>query len=573
MGKEKVPNKKYFCNRLKIILDNILKILSILLIIVPLSLFIYIVCLEKNKNIVLVDNFEVADKLQELGYTQRTLISKLYDQITNIIYSAKTTYFEVTPPKPVYLLEIPTEPPGKIHEEPFKITIQKNIYVEETNKKTSNFILEKPQIINLNEVSDIELKIAGTEIPLKAFIYFLKNYIGVSPIHIAGEITLNIDLNQLNLTIRVIEKLAITFTESLGNLDASLPKVAEYLCKFIEPSALAFYLYRNNRIDECLNVIKYSLENDSSKDTCFSFFLWGIILENQNLDEAIIKYESAIKKNHKFAEAYYKLAVILHNQNKYEPAIHNFNKAYKYGLKYATSFCAITYNNWGNSFANQEKYDEAIEKYRMAVIHDPQCASAYHNWGDALYRQKEYDYAIEMYKKAINFNPRISSYFNMGIAYHDKQEFDQAINIYKKIIDLDPNFPYSYYYLGLIYTTIQKYKNDNEAIQMFKKTIKVAPKYESPYYSLSDIFYSHGNYLEAIKNFRCYKKDNKPDIRYSFAFNNWGIILYNQGKLYRAIKMFKKATRFDPQNKEAYHNLKHIEKSIKGLKFPEKSKF
>ena len=283
--------------------------------------------------------------------------------------------------------------------------------------------------------------------------------------------------------------------------------------------------YGKSITDKCIEIIKYCLDNNPLKDDYLAYFLWGFILDEQNNpNDAIVKYENAINKNPKFKEAYYKLAVILHNQNEYSQAIQNFNKAYKYGLEDATLLAAITYSNWGTSLTEEGKYEDAITKFELAVIHDQNSSVAYNNWGEALYRLARYDDAILMYQKSIDLDPRAGTYYNMGLAYHDKQDYKNAINIYKKTINLYPD-----YYLGIIYSTIDKHKDYNKAIRMFEKTIKLRPEKVEAYDKLFNIFEEQG------KLAREYKMLLKA-IRLCDIFDNQGKLLRENKKLIKDIR-------------------------------------
>jgi tetratricopeptide (TPR) repeat protein len=48
----------------------------------------------------------------------------------------------------------------------------------------------------------------------------------------------------------------------------------------------------------------------------------------------------------------------------------------------------------------QEKYDEAIAKFREAAALDPKLVMAYHNWGIALQRSGHYLEAEDLFAKA-----------------------------------------------------------------------------------------------------------------------------------------------------------------------------
>jgi len=310
---EKVPCKKTFSERLNIILDIPLK----LLIIIPfIFCFVYFYFSFKNKIIVLIDNIEITNKLQELGYTRTTLTNKLQEHISDIRNKAKKISFKSSKQLPIYCVETinrPSDSPTKTsYSELYKSAIIDNKFNikdnlnNKINENDSNINWSKPQVISLNEMPNIEIKIAGTAFPLYSFFLYLKYYFGIPPIHISGEITSQSNSNKLNLTIRVIDKSSETFSDTLENLDNNLLIAAEHIYQFIDPSTLAFYLYEKGTPDKCIENIKYCLDNNPLEDDCLAYFLWGFILDEQNNpNDAIVKYKNAINKNPKFKEAYY----------------------------------------------------------------------------------------------------------------------------------------------------------------------------------------------------------------------------------------------------------------------------
>lgn len=219
--------KKTLCERLNIILDISLK----LLIITPfIFCFVYFYFSFKDKIIVLIDNIEITNKLQELGYTRTALTNKLQEHISDIRNKAKIISLKSSTQLPIYCNEtiirpsdLPTKTPYK---ELYKTTTIKDKF---NNKNDSNINWINPQVISLNEMPNIEIKIVGTAFPLYSFLLYLKNYFGIPPIHISGEITSQSNSNKLNLTIRVIDKSSKTFSDTLENLDKNLLIAAEHI--------------------------------------------------------------------------------------------------------------------------------------------------------------------------------------------------------------------------------------------------------------------------------------------------------------------------------------------------------
>ena len=70
---------------------------------------------------------------------------------------------------------------------------------------------------------------------------------------------------------------------------------------------------------------------------------------------------------------------------------------------------AISMYNLGNTLANQQKLQEAMEQYQMATKFETdkmKLAQIYHNSGVLLQAAKEYAKAIEAYKESLRNNPK-----------------------------------------------------------------------------------------------------------------------------------------------------------------------
>ena len=82
--------------------------------------------------------------------------------------------------------------------------------------------------------------------------------------------------------------------------------------------------------------------------------------------------------------------------------------------------------NLGNSLMNQDKYDEAIKKYREASdksINPQDKAAALHNLGNAYYKKKQYKESVDAFKKSLAANPDdLATKENLAIARRELQK-------------------------------------------------------------------------------------------------------------------------------------------------------
>lgn len=79
----------------------------------------------------------------------------------------------------------------------------------------------------------------------------------------------------------------------------------------------------------------------------------------------------------------------------------------------------------GNGLFAQEKYEEALEKYRSAQVESPESPDLYFNIANALQRQGKHEEAIETYEKVYSRErPSLGAWaaYNIGVAQYRQAE-------------------------------------------------------------------------------------------------------------------------------------------------------
>ena len=115
--------------------------------------------------------------------------------------------------------------------------------------------------------------------------------------------------------------------------------------------------------------------------------------------------------------------------------------------------------NEGILFANEKKYDEAIECFRKGIETDPKYSYSYNGIGNVYFLKKKYDEAIEFFDKALKIEP-INSKFNtnIGICYISKNNFTNSVKYFRIALKKDPKNITAKSALNQV-EEIQKYKN------------------------------------------------------------------------------------------------------------------
>jgi tetratricopeptide (TPR) repeat protein len=119
----------------------------------------------------------------------------------------------------------------------------------------------------------------------------------------------------------------------------------------------------------------------------------------------------------------------------------------------------------GNELYSQEKYDEANNKYRDALIDNPESPIVHFNIGDVLYKKKNYEDAVKSFDKTTSSDDVLlqsKSYYNMGNTLYRLNKLPESIQMYKKALELNPDDEDAKYNLEYVRTKI---KNDAEKQQ------------------------------------------------------------------------------------------------------------
>ena len=96
----------------------------------------------------------------------------------------------------------------------------------------------------------------------------------------------------------------------------------------------------------------------------------------------------------------------------------------------------------GNKLYAEEKYDEANNKYRDALIDNPESPIVNFNIGDVLYKKRNFEEAIKSFEKATSADDILlqgKSYYNMGNSLYKMGKMPESVMMYKKALELNPN--------------------------------------------------------------------------------------------------------------------------------------
>ena len=131
---------------------------------------------------------------------------------------------------------------------------------------------------------------------------------------------------------------------------------------------------------------------------------------------------------------------------KYQEAAREYGNAVRLDPKNADANLLL-----GLTLANVGDLDEAV-KYSLAAVALKPSYSGYYNLGLIYANQGKYDLAVDAYTQAVTLNEKsYLAWHQLGKVYATDLKFDKAVEAYNKVIELNPRFADAYQGLGSSY--------------------------------------------------------------------------------------------------------------------------
>lgn len=209
-----------------------------------------------------------------------------------------------------------------------------------------------------------------------------------------------------------------------------------------------------------------------------------------------------------------------------------------------------SYHKLGKVLQKKEQFDEALSAYRQTIQLNPNFCWAYHYLGETLQAIEEYADAATAYRKAIALNPDFCwTYSSLGDVLMELAQFDEAAVAYRKVIELNPDFCWAYDKLGKALIAVEDW---GEAEVAYRKAVELNPEFCWLYNSLGEVLEEQEKWPEASVAFRR-AVDLSPDT--IWLYKKLGDALRKQGELESAIAIYEKGINLEPKSCWFYEGL------------------
>ena len=152
-------------------------------------------------------------------------------------------------------------------------------------------------------------------------------------------------------------------------------------------------------------------------------------------------------------------------------------------------------NNLGVAYMNQQRGEDALAQFKIAIAADKSLALPHMNAGIVLLilqRLPESKAELDEAAKLDPNNPRV--FYNLGLLERGRSNCDGSIHYFEQVVKLDPSSADAHYYLGSCYLEKQDFAR---AAAEYSEAIKLNPMHPSAEFGLARALQRSGNAADA----------------------------------------------------------------------------
>jgi tetratricopeptide (TPR) repeat protein len=139
-----------------------------------------------------------------------------------------------------------------------------------------------------------------------------------------------------------------------------------------------------------------------------------------------------------------------------------------------------------DKMADDKKYAEAIETYKIAIRLDPNYSPGFGGLGDAYLNSGNSQQAEVAYKEQVRLAPNdADAQYDLGYFYNAMGRHGEAFSPLVKATSLDPTYAEAFYGLGYAYSRGTEFE---KSIGFYRGALKVKPDYGDAYYGLGEAY-------------------------------------------------------------------------------------
>ena len=258
--------------------------------------------------------------------------------------------------------------------------------------------------------------------------------------------------------------------------------------------------YQSDKVNELIDYYTILANNYPELSKCY-YELGHLYLKKDEKINALSAFKLALKYDSENPYYQNSLAYAYVQLEQYDSAIELYKKALEtnpndeWSAVVAQALAAIYHQIKGNSEA-------AISMLQNSLLLTKNKSQIHEAIADIYYDNEKLDNAIEYYQLALKEdenNPKI--YSRLAMAYWEQDCIEKSIIFYSKAIELDSSYDIAYNNLGIVF--LDGLGDANRAMDYFKNAIGINPQYVLAYFNLAR---SHEMLNEKIAAAKQYQK-------------------------------------------------------------------
>jgi tetratricopeptide (TPR) repeat protein len=156
---------------------------------------------------------------------------------------------------------------------------------------------------------------------------------------------------------------------------------------------------------------------------------------------------------------------------------------------------AVRPNNLGVAYMNQQRSEDALAQFKLAIAADNTLAVPHLNAGIVLLVMQKLPEARAQLDQAAKLdpqNPRV--WYNLGLLERAQSNCEASIRDFEQVVKLDPSSADAHYFLGSCYLEQQKF---DKAADEYREAIRLNPMHPSAEFGLARALQRSGTAAEA----------------------------------------------------------------------------
>lgn len=263
------------------------------------------------------------------------------------------------------------------------------------------------------------------------------------------------------------------------------------------------------------------------------------------LDEAVSEYQAALSLHPNSAKDHYRLGHVYRTQSKLEAAI----KEWKAALQADANFVAAQ-NDVVAAFGELGRWDDAARESQVLARIAPDDPYTHTCLGTVCEREGRLDEAARECQVALRIDPNFApAHFNLGNVYWGQDRLDEAIKSWQTVVRIDPNHVRAHSNLGAAYSRQGQLE---KAVVEYQEALRLDPCDVYARAGLGYLHLQHEHLDEAIREFQEALHIRPEDDNLHIGL---GIAYRQQKRLNDSLHEIQLALHLNPSNGEAHYEL------------------